>query len=245
MLLPHKPDYYDAALSFSLAPVSGLAPKLLVNGLVTRALFSLPNPFAVITTDGSGLRQSAIFRGPSRPIGTKHSTCCVTMFFSFLFRFLTTLTSLRSTIRESSNIQAQVFDQRKFKRNEQCFLRSVPITVGDVLNHNQGGTSMPHPPFFSCDPSHSHICIIPTLVIQNLELQLGPDGQIVYGNLVFLLATKDQESSRASQPPQQLLPSLSTICAHPVRRLQQIVPATNYQTVALSRQSHHTVAKAV
>ena len=50
-------------------------------------------------------------------------------------------------------------------------------------------------------PSHSHICIIPTLVIQNLELQLGPDGKIVYGNLVFLLATKDQESSRGSQPP--------------------------------------------
>ncbi len=93
-------------------------------------------------------------------------------------------------------------------------------------------------PFFSCSPSHSHIYIIPTLVIQNLELQLGPDGQIVRGNLMFLLATKDQESSRGSQPPQQLLSS--TICAHPVRRLQQVVPATNYQILALSRQSHHS-----
>ncbi|KAI9452481.1 hypothetical protein BJY52DRAFT_1214552, partial [Lactarius psammicola] len=38
----------------------------------------------------------------------------------------------------------------------------------------------------------------------NLELQLGPDGHIAHGTLMFSLATERQHSSRSSQPPQQL-----------------------------------------
>ncbi|KAI9433079.1 hypothetical protein BJY52DRAFT_1198885 [Lactarius psammicola] len=52
------------------------------------------------------------------------------MFFSSLFLFLTTLTPLRSIIRESSNVQVQVFDQRKFQRKDQDYRRrrSQPLS---------------------------------------------------------------------------------------------------------------------
>jgi E3 ubiquitin-protein ligase NEDD4 len=170
---------------------------LAVNSLVKRDIFSLPNPFAVITIDGSDLRQTAVVKKTLTPYWNETFDMLrhPVSFLSFLF--LTTLSSF-STVRESSKIQIQVFDQRKFKRNDQGFLGSVSITVGDVLNLNQGGSGMsplPYPFAFG---------LIPALVIQNLELQPGPDGQIVHGNLMFSLATESQDSSRGSQPPQQL-----------------------------------------
>src|SRR6266702_3020636 len=79
---------------------------------------------------------------PSRPIGTKQPTCCVTMFCSFLFLFLIALISLRSTIRESSKVQ--VPSSSFFYQCDHGFIRS-----GDVLNHInhiQGGTGMPSQP---------------------------------------------------------------------------------------------------
>jgi len=73
-------------------------------------------------------------------------------------------------VRESSKIQIQVLDQPKFKRNDQGFLGSVTITVGDVLNLNQGGSGTPAPPL-PLQSFPSFICIILALVIQNLEPQ--------------------------------------------------------------------------
>jgi Ca2+-dependent lipid-binding protein len=40
---------------------------LAASGLVKRDLFSLPNPFAVITTDGSDLRQTTVFKRTLTP----------------------------------------------------------------------------------------------------------------------------------------------------------------------------------
>ncbi|KAI9454451.1 HECT-domain-containing protein [Lactarius psammicola] len=149
--------HFSSFVSFPPLPSN---PVLAANSLVKRDLFSLPNPFAVITTDGSDLRQTAIVKRTLTPYWNE---------------------TFDLTVRESSKIQIQVFDQRKFKRNDQGFLGSVSITVGDVLDLSQGGN-----------------------VIQNPELQPGPDGQIVHGNLMFSLATEGQDSSRASQLPQQL-----------------------------------------
>ena len=44
----------------------------------------------------------------------------------------------------------------------------------------------------------------PTLVIQNLDLEPGADGQFVHGKLMFSLSTEGQEPSRNSQLSQQL-----------------------------------------
>ncbi len=192
---------------FCLISISSIHQVLAANGLVKRDLFSLPNPFAVITTDGSDLRQTAIFKKALTSYWNETFDLLrhPIPFFSFLVLFLTTLSSFCSTVRESSKIQIQVFDQRKFKRNDQGFLGSVSITVGDVLNLNQGGNGTPPPSLlFFLQSFPSFICVIPALVIQKLELQPGPDGQIVHGNLMFSLATEGQDSSRGSQLPQQL-----------------------------------------
>ncbi|KAF8469823.1 HECT-domain-containing protein [Russula ochroleuca] len=127
---------------------------LAASGLVKRDLFSLPNPFAVITTDGSDLRQTTVFKRTLTPYWNE---------------------TFELAVRDSSKIQIQVFDQRKFKRNDQGCLGSVSIKVGDVL-----------------DPA------------KNLDLLPGADGQFVHGRLMFSLSTEGQESSRSSQLPQQL-----------------------------------------
>jgi hypothetical protein len=57
----------------------------------------------------------------------------------------------------------------------------------------------PYPTLFFSLP-HSGL----TVVIQNLELQPGPNGQIVHRNLMVSLATESQDSSHGGQPPQQL-----------------------------------------
>jgi hypothetical protein len=64
-----------------------------------------------------------------------------------------------SSVRDSSKILIQVFDQRKFKRNDQGCLGSVSITVGDVLNSDQGSHGIV---LFSLSPllfhpSHTYI----------------------------------------------------------------------------------------
>ncbi|KAH9954579.1 hypothetical protein BC827DRAFT_1379414 [Russula dissimulans] len=134
---------------------------LAASGLVKRDLFTLPNPFAVITTDGSDFRQTTVFKRTLTPYWNE---------------------TFELAVDDNSKIQIQVFDQRKFKRNEQGCLGFVSIRVGDVIKPAQGS---------------GH-------VIQNLDLQPGPDGQVVHGKLLFSLSTEGQEPSRNSQLPQQL-----------------------------------------
>ncbi|KAI9508971.1 hypothetical protein F5148DRAFT_822211 [Russula earlei] len=157
---------------------------LAASGLVKRDIFSLPNPFVVITTDGSDLRQTTVFKKTLTPYWNETFELAVT---------------------DSSKIQIQVFDQRKFnKRNDQGSLGFVSIKVGDVINPTQGGH-----------------------VIQNLDLQPGPDGQIVHGKLMFSLSTEGQEPTRSSQLPQQL------DLAHPLNDMH-ISPSSHPSTSAAS-----------
>ncbi|KAI9453799.1 hypothetical protein BJY52DRAFT_1189367 [Lactarius psammicola] len=114
----------------------------------------------------------------------------------------------------------------KFKRNYQGFPRSVPITVVDTLNHNQDGT-----------------------VIQNLELQLGPDVQIVHENVMFSLAPDGEDSSRTSQPSGSCLvpqhyahilfvdfgrPVHSPVCGYPSPQLALYIACPTAVLVLLS-----------
>ncbi|KAN0132225.1 hypothetical protein V8E53_009991 [Lactarius tabidus] len=113
--------------------------------LIKRDIFSLPNPFAFITTDGSDFHLTSIVKKTLIPYWNE---------------------SFELFVRESSQIQIEVVDQRKLQGSDQGFLGSVSITVGDVLNLRQGRS-----------------------VIHNLELQPGPNGQIVHGSLLFSLST--------------------------------------------------------
>jgi hypothetical protein len=53
--------------SLVTVPLTHPPQVLAASGLVKRDLFSLPNPFAVITTDGSDLRQTTVFKRTLTP----------------------------------------------------------------------------------------------------------------------------------------------------------------------------------
>lgn len=47
-----------------------------------------------------------------------------------------------STVKDSSVVAVQIFDQRKFKRRDQGFLGVVNVRVSDVLDLELGGHGM-------------------------------------------------------------------------------------------------------
>ena len=47
-----------------------------------------------------------------------------------------------STVKDSSVVAVQIFDQRKFKRKDQGFLGVVNVRVSDVLDLELGGHGM-------------------------------------------------------------------------------------------------------
>ena len=50
-----------------------------------------------------------------------------------------------STVKESSVIAVQIFDQRKFKKRDQGFLGVVNVRVSDVLDLELGGHGALYP----------------------------------------------------------------------------------------------------
>jgi len=56
-----------------------------------------------------------------------------------------------STVKDSSVVAVQIFDQRKFKRKDQGFLGVVNLRVSDTLDLELGGQGMfsAHPEFSS------------------------------------------------------------------------------------------------
>ncbi len=122
-----------------------------------------------------------------------------------------TLSFIHSTVRESFKILIQVFDQRKFKRNDGGFLGFVSITVGGVLNINEGGSGMP-----------------PILLIRMYHpgLQLWNDGQKSYTEISC--SRSHRRPRFPSWPNNSILLGPSTICAYPLHGLPQGVPATHY-----------------
>ena len=51
----------------------------------------------------------------------------------YLLYFSTIYSSFRRIVSDSTQLQIQVFDQRKFKRNDQGCLGTVSIKVGEVI----------------------------------------------------------------------------------------------------------------
>ena len=116
------------------------SPQVLAaSGLVKRDLFSLPNPFAVITTDGSDHRQTTVFKRTLTLTGTRPLSC----FVPYLLLSSTIHSSFPSAVTDSTQVQIQVFDQRKSKRNDQGCLGAVSIKVGEVISPATGGQGIP------------------------------------------------------------------------------------------------------
>ncbi|TFY60691.1 hypothetical protein EVG20_g7326, partial [Dentipellis fragilis] len=122
---------------------------LAANALVKRELFSLPNPFAVVTVDGSQTQQTAVIKKTLTPYWNE---------------------TFDIQVKPSSEIEVQIFDHRRFKRQDQGFLGGIKVVVDELLDLQAGGH-----------------------VIQNLDLKPGPDNQYVHGKLMFSLSLDSQE----------------------------------------------------
>lgn len=88
---------------------------LAAEGLYKREIFKSPDPFAVLTVDGSQTQTTETAKRTSSPHWNQ----------SFDFN-----------VTENSILIVQVFDQRKFKKKDQGFLGVINLRIGDYINFN-------------------------------------------------------------------------------------------------------------
>jgi E3 ubiquitin-protein ligase NEDD4 len=88
---------------------------LAAEGLYKREIFKSPDPFAVLTVDGSQTQTTETAKRTSSPHWNQ----------SFEFN-----------VTENSVLIIQVFDQRKFKKKDQGFLGVINLRIGDYINFN-------------------------------------------------------------------------------------------------------------
>lgn len=115
------------------------------DGLSKRDVFRLPDPFAVITVDAEQTHTTSVIKKTLNPYWNE---------------------SFDITVKESSVVAVQIFDQRKFKRRDQGFLGVVNVRVSDVLDLDLGGHEM-----------------------LTLDLKKSNDNLVVHGKLIIYLST--------------------------------------------------------
>ncbi|KAJ3484217.1 hypothetical protein NLI96_g5782 [Meripilus lineatus] len=115
------------------------------DGLSKREVFRLPDPFAVITVDAEQTHTTSVIRKTLNPYWNE---------------------SFDITVKDSSVIAVQIFDQRKFKKRDQGFLGVVNVRVSDVIDLELGGHEM-----------------------LTLDLKKSNDNLVVHGKLIIYLST--------------------------------------------------------
>ncbi|KZT60478.1 HECT-domain-containing protein [Calocera cornea HHB12733] len=115
------------------------------DGLVKRDLLRLPDPFAVITVDSEQTHTTSVIKKTLNPYWNENFDL---------------------TVKDSSVVAVQIFDQRKFKRKDQGFLGVVNVRVSEVLDFELGGQEM-----------------------LTLDLKKSNDNQVVHGKLIIYLST--------------------------------------------------------
>lgn len=115
------------------------------DGLSKRDVFRLPDPFAVITVDAEQTHTTSVIKKTLNPYWNE---------------------SFDITVKDSSVVAVQIFDQRKFKRRDQGFLGVVNVRVSDVLDLELGGHEM-----------------------LTLDLKKSNDNLVVHGKLIINLST--------------------------------------------------------
>ncbi|KAI6042697.1 hypothetical protein EDC04DRAFT_2657897 [Pisolithus marmoratus] len=89
---------------------------LAANSLVKRELFSLPDPFAVVSVDGNQTYTTNAIKRTLTPTWNQYFDI---------------------SIKRGSTITIQVFDQRRFKKRDQGFLGLVRVTGDEALEHSR------------------------------------------------------------------------------------------------------------
>ncbi|KIJ69476.1 hypothetical protein HYDPIDRAFT_179279 [Hydnomerulius pinastri MD-312] len=128
------------------------------DGLSKRDVFRLPDPFAVITVDAEQTHTTSVIKKTLNPYWNE---------------------SFDITVKDSSVVAVQIFDQRKFKRRDQGFLGVVNVRVSDVLDLELGGHEM-----------------------LTLDLKKSNDNLVVHGKLIIYLSTNTNQPISNPGPSQ-------------------------------------------
>ncbi|KAH8833564.1 hypothetical protein DL96DRAFT_1577533 [Flagelloscypha sp. PMI_526] len=115
------------------------------DGLSKRDVFRLPDPFAIVTVDAEQTQTTSVIKKTLNPYWNE---------------------SFDVTVKDSSVVAVQIFDQRKFKRRDQGFLGVVNVRVSDYLDLELGGHEM-----------------------LTLDLKKSNDNLVVHGKLIIYLST--------------------------------------------------------
>jgi E3 ubiquitin-protein ligase NEDD4 len=136
------------------------------DGLSKRDVFRLPDPFAVITVDAEQTHTTSAIKKTLNPYWNE---------------------SFDISVKDSSVVAVQIFDQRKFKRRDQGFLGVVNVRVSDVLDLELGGHEM-----------------------LTLDLKKSNDNLVVHGKLIIYLSTNVSQPITNPGPSQSSATGLST-----------------------------------
>ncbi|GAA6004522.1 hypothetical protein JCM10207_000916 [Rhodosporidiobolus poonsookiae] len=109
--------------SGSVAPDPNRARKIRVtvvaaDSLAKRDVFRLPDPFAVVTVDGSQTNTTTAIKKTLNPYWNE---------------------SFDVEVKDSSVLTVQIFDQKKFKKKDQGFLGVINIPVAQAIDLDLGG----------------------------------------------------------------------------------------------------------
>ncbi|KAH9465586.1 hypothetical protein Pst134EA_013468 [Puccinia striiformis f. sp. tritici] len=131
------------------------------DGLSKRDVFRLPDPFAVIMVDGDHTKTTTAIKRTLNPYWNE---------------------SFDITVKDSSVVTVQIFDQKKFKRKDQGFLGVINIRVSTALDLDLGGE-----------------------VTLTRDLKKSNDNMVVHGKLIVQLSTNTSTPIR--NRPQPVPPS--------------------------------------
>ncbi|KAF8985613.1 hypothetical protein BDQ17DRAFT_1289804 [Cyathus striatus] len=173
------------------------------DGLSKRDVFRLPDPFAVITVDAEQTHTTSVIKKTLNPYWNE---------------------SFDITVKDSSVVAVQIFDQRKFKRRDQGFLGVVNVRVSDVLDLELDGHEM-----------------------LTLDLKKSNDNLVVHGKLIIYLSTNVTQPISNPGPSQVsgLATALSDMTMNPSGSSTSnltLQPSTSSST-ALSRTSSSHAAE--
>jgi len=126
------------------------------DGLSKRDVFRLPDPFAVIMVDGDHTKTTTAIKRTLNPYWNE---------------------SFDISVKDSSVVTVQIFDQKKFKRKDQGFLGVINIRVSTALDLDLGGE-----------------------VTLTRDLKKSNDNMVVHGKLIVQLSTNTSTPIR-NRPP--------------------------------------------
>ncbi|KAG1746008.1 uncharacterized protein EDB91DRAFT_1080235 [Suillus paluster] len=138
------------------------APVLTANSLVKREVFSLPDPFAVVSVDADQTYTTSPVKKSLSPTWNQHFDI---------------------TVRPSSTITIQIFDQKRFRKRDQGFLGRVELTGQEAIDHTANG-------------------------LITRDLRQSSTGASVYGKMLFSFSLPPSTNAPSDAGQSNLSPSV-------------------------------------